>query len=286
MPTQKEIEIASSRARELLFYSQQILAAAHSTADQNQVAGHASVFLEILSDKLHAHVAAIEAARKCVELANVESPIVSIAGCSGATAHEVAGKLAAGVLNTARHAFIAESGSRFGHRFPDARYVGGLGWTKLIPDDKQSSPAIELFPDSIIAALGPTKVIAGYWIPIRASLQRIPLFDWQPWDAHVRKESQRALAKISRGKERSDLPERADRLAELPNEAMMNHVDLASYLTLEAEALRKRLDRWRGENDGWQEVHESSSREPKYVYRIGAIRGLLQAAIASVESSA
>jgi hypothetical protein len=76
------------------------------------------------------------------------------------------------------------------------------------------------------------------------------------------------------------------RLAGLPDNAMLNHLDLANLLTLNTEVLRKRLDRWRAKNEeGWQHVHEPASHEPKYLYRIGAVREVLNAAIASAETS-
>jgi hypothetical protein len=63
----------------------------------------------------------------------------------------------------------------------------------------------------------------------------------------------------------------------LPDDAMMNHVELAAAHNLDAEALRKRLDRWRKTNaDGWQEISEPRSNEPRYLYRVGAIRHLLK----------
>jgi hypothetical protein len=62
----------------------------------------------------------------------------------------------------------------------------------------------------------------------------------------------------------------------LPDDAMMNHVDIAKTLGIKREPLRKRLERWRKVNmDGWQQVTEPRRSEPRYVYRIGAIRHLL-----------
>ena len=67
-----------------------------------------------------------------------------------------------------------------------------------------------------------------------------------------------------------------ERLSALADDAMMNHVDIARALGLAAEALRRRLDRWRAKNgDGWQEITEPKRHEPKYVYRIGAVRHVL-----------
>lgn len=69
-------------------------------------------------------------------------------------------------------------------------------------------------------------------------------------------------------------------LAALSDKAMMNHRDFAEKLGVEAESLRKRLDRWRKDNgDGWQELTEPRAREPRYLYRVGAVRDVLQAAI-------
>jgi hypothetical protein len=73
-----------------------------------------------------------------------------------------------------------------------------------------------------------------------------------------------------------------EKLAALPDEAMMNHIDLSAKLTLEAEPLRKRLDRWRERNlDGWRESENRQAREPKYIYRLAAIRDVLREAFAS-----
>lgn len=73
-----------------------------------------------------------------------------------------------------------------------------------------------------------------------------------------------------------------DPLAAIPDEAMMNHIDLAAKLNLEVEPLRKRLDRWRERNlDGWKETENRQSRDPKYIYRVAAIRGVLREALAS-----
>lgn len=64
----------------------------------------------------------------------------------------------------------------------------------------------------------------------------------------------------------------ASRLQSLPDDAMMHPVDLAAALGLPAEALRKRLDRWRKRNeDGWQETTEPRAGEPRYVYRESAV---------------
>jgi hypothetical protein len=78
----------------------------------------------------------------------------------------------------------------------------------------------------------------------------------------------------------------AAELSKLPDEARMTHSDLAKKLHLKAEALRKRLDRWRAENgSGWEQVNEREARRPQYVYYVGAIRHVLNAAISSANAS-
>jgi hypothetical protein len=69
-------------------------------------------------------------------------------------------------------------------------------------------------------------------------------------------------------------------LRDLPDDAMMNHSDLAAALKLQAEPLRKRLDRWRSKNgDGWQQLTEAKAKEPRYLYRVASVRDLLAEAI-------
>jgi CRP-like cAMP-binding protein len=76
-------------------------------------------------------------------------------------------------------------------------------------------------------------------------------------------------------------PAADDSLARLPDDATMNHADIADTLNIDREALRKRLERWRQNNaDGWQEIADAKAREPKYLYRIGSIRHLLREAAA------
>jgi len=105
------------------------------------------------------------------------------------------------------------------------------------------------------------------------------------WTSLADEQPQSAVAMVQAGHEPAK-PQRSQRLAELPDDAMLNHLDLAKLLALNPEVLRKRLDRWRAKNkEGWQHVHEPASREPKYLYRIGAVRELLDAAIASAETS-
>jgi len=72
-------------------------------------------------------------------------------------------------------------------------------------------------------------------------------------------------------------------LDNLPNDAMMNHIDIAVALDLPAESIRNRLERWRLSNSaGWQDIPDASTNETRFVYRIEAIRAvLLEAIVAS-----
>jgi hypothetical protein len=75
-----------------------------------------------------------------------------------------------------------------------------------------------------------------------------------------------------------------NRLHSLPDDAWMNHVELAEHLDLDSEPLRSRFDRWRKKNpgsDGWCEVTDRRSRQPKYMYRVGTVRGVFQEALES-----
>jgi hypothetical protein len=50
---------------------------------------------------------------------------------------------------------------------------------------------------------------------------------------------------------------------------------LAARYRLNAEALRKRLQRWQaGTMDGWVEVEDRARNQPRYLYRVGAVRHL------------
>jgi hypothetical protein len=64
------------------------------------------------------------------------------------------------------------------------------------------------------------------------------------------------------------------------NSALLAYSDIASRAGVAADALRKRLDRWRRENPseagrGWMEVPDPGPRQPKHVYRVGAVRHLI-----------
>ena len=51
---------------------------------------------------------------------------------------------------------------------------------------------------------------------------------------------------------------------------------LAALFDVPADALRSRLNRWRAQNAaGWIENPDRSSRDSKYLYRVGAVRHLI-----------
>jgi hypothetical protein len=75
-------------------------------------------------------------------------------------------------------------------------------------------------------------------------------------------------------------PSRQTALDNLKNDAMMNDVDIAVALNLPLESLRKRLENWRTEKPaGWQDIPNPSADEPRFIFRIGAIRTVLMEAI-------
>lgn len=72
------------------------------------------------------------------------------------------------------------------------------------------------------------------------------------------------------------------------DEGMFTSSDLAERFGVNAETLRKRLDRWREKNvtsRDWTENEGATSRDPKYLYRLGAVRHLIALLQASGESS-
>lgn len=62
------------------------------------------------------------------------------------------------------------------------------------------------------------------------------------------------------------------------DDAMLPSARLAELFGVDAEALRKRLERWRkSHGDGWIENTERNSRQPQYLYRVGAVRSVIGA---------
>jgi hypothetical protein len=82
----------------------------------------------------------------------------------------------------------------------------------------------------------------------------------------------------------ADLPEDApmDRSRSYSDDALLPPATLAEHFGLTREAARKRLDRWRLNNDlekdqGWAEQSNRKPRQPQYLYRLGSVRGILSA---------
>jgi hypothetical protein len=61
------------------------------------------------------------------------------------------------------------------------------------------------------------------------------------------------------------------------DDPLLTHVELANRYNVQREATRKRLDRWRSVNDaGWIEATDIRPNEPKYLYRLSAVRNLFE----------
>lgn len=68
--------------------------------------------------------------------------------------------------------------------------------------------------------------------------------------------------------------------------AMLAPADIATKYHVPFEALRKRLERWRRNNhQGWIENSEAGSRTPRFLYRVGAIRCIIEELRASGAAS-
>lgn len=70
------------------------------------------------------------------------------------------------------------------------------------------------------------------------------------------------------------------------DDALLSPTKLAEIFGAPAEALRNRLIRWRGKNlDGWVENTGRGPREAKYLYRVGAVRPVVDALKAISEAT-
>ncbi len=64
---------------------------------------------------------------------------------------------------------------------------------------------------------------------------------------------------------------------ELLPTAKLTVANLAALFRLNKEALRKRLERWRKQNDkGWTENPDGTSREPKILYEVRAVMHVIK----------
>jgi len=81
---------------------------------------------------------------------------------------------------------------------------------------------------------------------------------------------------------------RDDLLARLDPDAFLCATDLAKRTGKAPDALRKRLDRWRKqhpEDTGWIENQDRRANQPAYLYSVGAVRHVVEAAPASNRTS-
>jgi transcription initiation factor IIE alpha subunit len=63
----------------------------------------------------------------------------------------------------------------------------------------------------------------------------------------------------------------------LDEQGWYTHVRLAESFSVGKEALRKRLDRYREHKlDGWKRQDDRRPREPKYLYRLQDVKGVIQ----------
>jgi hypothetical protein len=63
----------------------------------------------------------------------------------------------------------------------------------------------------------------------------------------------------------------------LDEQGWYTHVRLAESFSVGREALRKRLDRYREHKlDGWKKQDDRRPREPKYLYRLQDVKGVIQ----------
>lgn len=106
----------------------------------------------------------------------------------------------------------------------------------------------------------------------------------------------KAITAYRRGekwKEIPPLPEDASektppQIQTLDDNAWYTHDRLAEVFSVGKDALRKRLDRYRQSDlgDGWKEQTERRPREPKYLYRLKAVRAIIEELRASSERPA
>ncbi len=70
------------------------------------------------------------------------------------------------------------------------------------------------------------------------------------------------------------------------DDSHLSPAGLAKVFGLPADSLRKRLDTWRRSNgQGWVENQEHGPREPKYLYSVAAVRGVLGKLAADAKTS-
>jgi hypothetical protein len=85
---------------------------------------------------------------------------------------------------------------------------------------------------------------------------------------------------VGERQEPADLPVLSDAAAaitgDVNDDSHLSAAKLAELFGVDGGRLRSRLNRWRGKNDGgWIENSDRHPREAKYVYRVGAVRPIL-----------
>lgn len=103
-------------------------------------------------------------------------------------------------------------------------------------------------------------------------------------DAGMENVDQAIKTVVAGGKQQGAMNEAC--IAALADDAWMTHSDIAKYHEVDAESLRKRLERFRARNhNGWKEVEDRSPREPKYLFRYGDVKAIVVELQASGKAS-
>ncbi|NUQ63992.1 MAG: hypothetical protein HUU20_16065 [Pirellulales bacterium] len=77
--------------------------------------------------------------------------------------------------------------------------------------------------------------------------------------------------------EAADAQQTTEPTDDLPPDAMLSPATLAAKFDVPLQALQGRLKRWREKHaDGWQEVTNRKPREPQYLYRLEAVRPVIE----------
>jgi len=70
------------------------------------------------------------------------------------------------------------------------------------------------------------------------------------------------------------------------DDSHLSPAKLADLFQAPTDALRTRLNRWRKSNHhGWIENPDRAANQPKYLYRVGAVRPVIEALIATSETT-
>lgn len=84
----------------------------------------------------------------------------------------------------------------------------------------------------------------------------------------------------------ADAPAASPTAPTVDDESHFSPAKLAEVFGVPADALRTRLNRWREtHHDGWIENPERGPREPKYLYRVGSVRSIIEDLKATSETT-